>query len=163
MLLATAHIRREIKDVVESAKREDENLHSCKLTVQACLWQGPGTCIPPPSLHQYGGGQILPKDLTFSSVRLPRPPVAGFVVLNELPFHASCKRTLRSVGGKRGGNDVPEPDAFLHGVTQPAEVPHHGTGPEERRQKRGSKFLLGEADCTGCPTTWQPSGELSSA
>lgn len=102
--LAAAHIHREIKEVLDSAKRRDENLHSCKYAVWACFWQETGHRPRPQHLHPTPasvGGPVSPKD-TFSSVCLPGPPAAEFIVLNQMPSHASCRWTLRSMGGIGG-------------------------------------------------------------
>lgn len=37
---------------------------------------------------------------------------------------------------------MPKPGTLLQGVTQLAQAPHHDTGLEEGRQKRGSCFFL---------------------
>lgn len=127
----------------------------------ACFWQETWVkATAPASYPCQCGGPISPTD-TFSSVCLPGPPEPEFILLNQMPSHTAADGHSGPWEGE-GVNYVPEPDTFLHRVTQLEQALHQGTGLEERWKKSSSTFFQGKLrwDCTGCPTVWQSSGEL---
>lgn len=97
----------------------------------------------------------------FSSVCLPGPPAAGFIVLNQMPSHTSCRWTLRSMEGKGGKLCAWSWYISARSYSTSRSSPS-GYRTRGKMAKKKQHFLPREAEagCTGCPVVWQSSGEL---